>query len=179
MPEVAGRGRCWLRSPWGAGRVGLQEGWRCCWCTGARRPWHWGRVSCHTRGTVCASLSPLMSGKKCESSPVLPSSPGRRCPHPALLLQEQGRVPRSKKAFFLLAQDGRQPGQAAQLLLAPSDTHSSVARLSLCWSVGRHCHQNILQGCLGSCHLPVAANPHPRGSSLPSNRCQCLQARPG
>lgn len=110
---MAGRGRCWLGSPWGVERAGLQQGWGCC---------------CHQRHR---SVFDVGKGEKCESSPVLPSSPGRRCPCPALLCQQRGRVPHSKKTFFLLARDGWQPGQAAQLVLAPSDTHSSVAQLSV------------------------------------------------
>lgn len=122
------------------------------------------------------STKPLMLGKERSVRAALcsPPLPTQRCS-----VRSGGVCHTPKKAFFLLARDGRQPGQAAQLVLAPSDTHSSVARLSLCWSMCRHCHQNTLQGCPGSCHLPVPANPHPRGSSLPSNRCQCLQARSG
>lgn len=120
-------------------------------------------------------------GDKCESSPVLPSSLGRRCHHPVLLRQEWGMYQAPKKAFLFLVLDGRQPGQAAQQTPAPSDAHSSVAQLPPCQSVCRqrlpgtwHCHQNDPQGCLGSCHLPATqllpatADPHSRGSSLPS-----------
>lgn len=57
--------------------------------------------------------------------------------------------------------------------------HETLTALWHAWRMCRHCLQNILQGCPGSCHLPGAANPPPRGSSVSSNWCQCLQARAG
>lgn len=124
MPEVAGRGRCWLRSPWGAGRAGLQEGWRCCWCTGARRPWHWGRVSCHARGTVCASPSPLMSGKERSVRAPLCSPPLREgdAPTQHCSFRSRAMCHAPKKLF------SSWPGTAA----------SQDRRLSCCWHPQTH-----------------------------------------
>lgn len=120
-------------------------------------------------------------GDKCESSPVLPSSLGRRCHHLALLHQDRDMCWAPKTLFILLALRGSQPAQAARLTLTPSDAHSSVARPPLRRSTCRQrflgswpCHQNVPQGCPVSCHLPAtrllpaAAGPHPRGSFHPS-----------
>lgn len=112
----------------------------------------------------------------CESSAVLPSSLGRRCHHSVLLHQEQGMCQAPKNIF---------PGPDwLPVRTACSADASALSRTELCGRTTSvpeclqtvahlHCHQNISQHYLGSCHLPSQSlsyslqDPHPRGSSLP------------
>lgn len=80
MPEVAGRDHCWLRSPWGAGRPGCRRAGD---AAGTMAGALGQSELSHQRHHLCFTES-LMLGKKCESSSVLPFSPGRRCPHPGM-----------------------------------------------------------------------------------------------
>lgn len=68
---------------------------------------HGAAADCHHRPRhdgsghhFCFTEPFVGEGDKCESFPVLPSSPGRRCPHPALLHQEWGMCQAPKKLFF-------------------------------------------------------------------------------
>lgn len=122
-------------------------------------------------------------GAKCESFRVLPSSPGRRSPHPALLCQQRGRVPHSKKHIFLLARDGRQPGQVAQLT---AELHGTTVCAGECAGTASRTSCRDAQGAATSLglqtHLQGIHLSHPTGASaswLASAGAQPAQVVPG
>lgn len=183
-PEPCGWRWCWHRVVmvhWGSAPVALEQIEPSC------RQWWW-------QGTISALLSPLTLVKeiKYESSPVLPSSLGRRCHHPVLLCQEWGMYEAPKKLFFswswmATSQDRLLSGRQHPW------THTALwhncLRARVCAGRGSPAPGTATRTSRRAAWGPVISQPpssslqlqtHIRGARLSHpNQCWCLQVSPG